>query len=159
VAIGSLYAWWIWYWCFSNKRIADHSPPYSALERLARTLGHIGNLSFSFLLFPIARNSIWDQLYGIPFDRAIKYHRWLGYFTVGSWFTHFLVWSVYYAKLGAFWYDLFTLYNNPHFGKNHLFEQPVLLTTTKNRQLDNTYDDLGCTSWKPCYAVFCLRLL
>jgi predicted ferric reductase len=35
----------------------------------------------ALLLLPILRNSIFEPIFGISFDRAIKYHRWLGYST------------------------------------------------------------------------------
>ena len=34
------------------------------------------NLAFLFL--PISRYSIWQYLMGIPFDKAVTYHRWIG---------------------------------------------------------------------------------
>jgi hypothetical protein len=29
-------------------------------------------LTMSFLILPVARNSVWEYVFGVPFDRAIK---------------------------------------------------------------------------------------
>jgi hypothetical protein len=35
-------------------------------------MGHMTTLFMSFLILPVARNSVWEYVYGIPFERAIK---------------------------------------------------------------------------------------
>ena len=34
-------------------------------------------MQLAFLMLPIAKNSVWFVLFGISFERAIKYHRWI----------------------------------------------------------------------------------
>ena len=38
----------------------------------------MANLCMSFLLFPVARNSLWESVFGASFERVIGYHRFLG---------------------------------------------------------------------------------
>ena len=87
-AIG-MYGFWVLYWGFLYSRIradaaipVDDSPPpgtpgdpHAGFNIAARTVGHLATLSVSFLLFPAARGSLWERVFGIPFERAIKYHR------------------------------------------------------------------------------------
>ena len=42
------------------------------LQIWARVMGHMTTLFMSFLILPVARNSVWEYVYGIPFERAIK---------------------------------------------------------------------------------------
>jgi hypothetical protein len=72
-----------------------------APQIIARVLGHLTTLAMSFAVFPIARNSVWEALWGIPFERAVKYHRALGRL-VWAWVTaHMLMWQLKWAKEGA----------------------------------------------------------
>ena len=34
-------------------------------------------MQLAFLMLPITKNSIWFVLFGISFERAVKYHRWM----------------------------------------------------------------------------------
>lgn len=54
-------------------RVTDISP-------WARGFGRLNILNLSFIMLPAARYSIWYLIFGISFDRAIKFHKWLGYF-------------------------------------------------------------------------------
>lgn len=38
--------------------------------------GRLSAFMLSVSLFPVTRNSIWLHLAGIPFERAVKYHKW-----------------------------------------------------------------------------------
>ncbi len=60
-------------------------------------MGHISNFMLAFLLYPIARNSMWEYVFGVPFERAVKYHRQLGVFAflcvlghAGTWYYHWI---------------------------------------------------------------------
>jgi len=81
------------------------------VQRWARVFGHMATLSFSLLMLPVARDSLWTSAFGMSFERAIKYHRWLGsaaYF----WLTvHMLTWWAAWAKIGVFWNNIFTTHN------------------------------------------------
>ena len=59
----------------------------------ARVLGHVLTLTMSFLAFPVARNSVWEKAFGVPFERAIAYHRALGALTWLLATAHMLLWQ------------------------------------------------------------------
>jgi ferric-chelate reductase len=52
-------------------------------------------LNFTFVLFPIARNSIWTLIFGIPFERAIKYHKWISVWAYVCMCLHFIFICIY----------------------------------------------------------------
>ena len=45
---------------------------------LHSVIGHLNELHMALAMFPISRNSVWNHFFGIPFERALRYHRWLG---------------------------------------------------------------------------------
>ena len=57
---------WVYFWAFKYGRIAD----LESWERLSRVLGHVCNFMLSCLIYPVSRNSIWDYLFGIPFEKV-----------------------------------------------------------------------------------------
>jgi len=80
---------------------SHHSLSPLSTQICARVLGHLTTLAMSFVAFPITRNSVWEALWGIPFERAVKYHRALGRL-VWFWVTaHMLMWQLKWAKEGA----------------------------------------------------------
>ena len=55
----------------------------------------------SFLMFPVARNSVSESVFGVPFDRAIRYHRMLGA-VVWIWVTlHMWLFQIKFIKDGT----------------------------------------------------------
>jgi hypothetical protein len=82
VVVG-LHAYWFWYWGKGwGYRILTpqwiERDVQRDLQEYARVLGEMAVLTMSFLTFPVARNSVWETVFGVPFDRAIKYHRTMG---------------------------------------------------------------------------------
>jgi len=56
---------------------------WQACEVWAKTLGVIAILNLGwYLLLPIGRKSVLLQAAGVSWERAVKYHRWVGYYTV-----------------------------------------------------------------------------
>ena len=110
-----LVAWWTWYWSTGyvdpEGREIGRIGQLSELERTARTLGHLNNLFISFLLFPITRNSIWQYIFGISYERALRFHRFIGVLTVLSTSLHMWVWWAYWSNLGQF-LDQFRIHPN-----------------------------------------------
>ena len=47
------------------------------------------------VLLPVAKNNIFKYLFGVPFERMIKYHRWAGYYLMVPLFLH--------ALMGMYW--------------------------------------------------------
>ena len=91
-AVGGLFAFWLYYWRFGYGRITAEAQldPHHLAQVWARVFGHLSNLAFSLLLLPAARNSMWVAAYGIPFERAVKYHRYAlpGWVRTRSLHTH-----------------------------------------------------------------------
>lgn len=110
-SIVALAAWWFWWWFSGYGRIAHI---VDTLERLARVMGHMTNLFASLLLFPVTRNSIWVELLGIPFERAIQYHRWAGVVVFISLTGHMLVWWINWGVNGTLIHNIFSVQNIPH---------------------------------------------
>lgn len=43
--------------------------PQANWQVAARVLGHLTTFTISFLLHPVARNSLWESAFGVPFER------------------------------------------------------------------------------------------
>jgi ferric-chelate reductase len=66
--------------------------PVSVIGRL---FGSLNLFNFTFVLFPIARNSIWTLIFGIPFERALKYHKWISVWAYVCMCVHFVFMAIY----------------------------------------------------------------
>ena len=56
---------------------------WQACEVWAKTLGVIAILNLGwYLLLPIGKKSVLLEAVGVSWERAVKYHRWVGYYTV-----------------------------------------------------------------------------
>jgi len=96
-----LYAYWLWFfggWPGGYPRLVQEVQGYNDafpnMHVFARVFGHLTTLTMSFLSFPVARNSVWESVFGVPFDRAIKYHRALGTLCWLLVTTHMLLYQV-----------------------------------------------------------------
>jgi predicted ferric reductase len=80
--VAILHGYWFWFWSvgwgYRNDTITTSEINYPTLQRYARGFGELSILSMSFLLFPVTHNNIWESVFGVAFDRAVKYHRLLG---------------------------------------------------------------------------------
>lgn len=114
-AVLALYGYWIWYWYAGNNRIvntvASYGDAYPNLQIGARVLGHVTNLSMSLLILPVARNSVWEGVFGMPFERLIKYHRVLGRVAWISATMHMLFWQVKWLYEGTLKNNIVTVSN------------------------------------------------
>ncbi|RYG51974.1 hypothetical protein EON67_02255, partial [archaeon] len=113
--VAALYVYWFWYWSFGYPRIAqeaagmlDRNP---TLQTAARVLGHMTTLTMSLLTFPMARNSVWESVFGMPFERAVKYHRALGRLTWLLVTLHMVLWDIKWAKEGTLGNNVVTVSN------------------------------------------------
>lgn len=104
-AIASLYAFWVWYWGFQYTRIpqeiASLNDEHPRLHTTARLVGHLTTLTMSFLALPVTRNSVWESVFGVPFDRAIKFHRLLGALCWALVTYHMALWMAKWAVEGT----------------------------------------------------------
>eukprot|EP00043_Microstomoeca_roanoka_P001253 m.31779 g.31779 ORF g.31779 m.31779 type:complete len:810 (-) comp10719_c0_seq1:453-2882(-) len=129
-----LFAYWFWFWRWGYSRIEQETGPssvpaaccdpsnkdpnatctlpadeHSQLQIWARVLGHMTTLSMSLLLLPVARNSVWDHIFGVPFERAIGYHRGLGVVAYTFLTVHMLLWLIKWGIEGTLKNNLWTL--------------------------------------------------
>lgn len=121
-----LYGYWAWYWGVHysrlNSGVSDPSSPIAdeiavmqdpnaSLQKAARVLGHITTLTMSFLTYPLARNSVWESAFGIPFDRAVKWHRLAGRLAWAFVTAHMVVWQIKWIREGTLWNNVVTIDN------------------------------------------------
>ena len=55
-------------------------------------MGRLIEPNAALLLLPVARNSIWVVVFGIPFERALKYHRMISRLMIIIVITHMSSW-------------------------------------------------------------------
>ena len=111
-ALAGLYAFWGVYWGRIYTRFAEETALYgdkSGLQAAARLLGHWTTLTMSLLCFPVARNSVLEGVFGVPFDRAIKAHRALGALCWVLVTAHMVLWQVKWAAEGVLWRNVVTV--------------------------------------------------
>ena len=60
-------------------------------------------LSMSLLTFPVVKNSVWESVFGVPFERGLRYHRALG---AACWLfvtAHAACWWIKWKAAGILW--------------------------------------------------------
>lgn len=79
-AILGLEAYWFWYWSdgWTYRPKTVYNSGGENIQKYARVMGEMAILTMSFLTVPVTKNNIWESVFGVPFDRAIRYHRTLG---------------------------------------------------------------------------------
>ncbi len=74
----ALHCFWFWYWSKGWKYReltlyrAGESRSQVDLQIYARTMGEMAILTMSFLTIPIARNNIWESVFGVPHIRCVR---------------------------------------------------------------------------------------
>jgi len=106
ITIIIFFVFWLLFWRYlyitrnespgAKTRIQKESESgeHADLQIWARIFGHLSNLAFSLVLFPVCRNSMWESVFGIPFERAIKWHRIMGGLAFMCVTIHLLIWMV-----------------------------------------------------------------
>lgn len=68
---------------------------FSQFLRLGRAFGLWNIFNLALVMFPVYRYSIWRYTFGISFERSIKFHRFMGMFTIMYIMTvHFILMTV-----------------------------------------------------------------
>jgi hypothetical protein len=79
-----LMGYWVLNWLKLNPTLVniveENAVKYIPLIIFARVVGHLAALMFSFVLLPVSRTGLWVDIFGVPYERALKYHRILGTF-------------------------------------------------------------------------------
>ena len=96
--VAALYVYWVYFWSTRYTRISNEAAvlgdAHPALHVAARVTGHLTTLTMSLLCFPVARNSVWEATFGVPFDRAVKFHRIMGTLCWVLATLHMVLWQV-----------------------------------------------------------------
>ena len=68
----------------------------------ARNIGSYAQMNLIIIFFPVTQNTIWLYILGIPFDRAIKYHRWIARTMITMLTLHGACMWIVYAHYGVY---------------------------------------------------------
>ncbi|KAI9906865.1 hypothetical protein PsorP6_004419 [Peronosclerospora sorghi] len=79
----------------------------SVFRLVGEIFGFNAVLCFSLLIIPATRNSFWMIAMGIDYSHAIKYHRWIGFFTVAMVILHAFPYYYGWLKSGAYFESAF----------------------------------------------------
>lgn len=66
----------------------------SAAWHPANSLGALSAANALFIIVPASRTSLWQYLLGLPFDKMIRFHRWIGMLIVVEATGHCLWWLI-----------------------------------------------------------------
>ncbi|KAF0690165.1 Aste57867_18415 [Aphanomyces stellatus] len=80
-----------------------NKPPLTAV---AVALAFSGLYNLTFLALPATRHSFWLEWLNIPYNHAVKYHRWLGVATITCFGAHFLIFFIQFAKTDTLFDEL-----------------------------------------------------
>jgi hypothetical protein len=61
------------------------------LSQAAKMLGRTLAFSIALLFIPVSRSSPIMRMLDVPFEHAVKYHKWLGHITLTIVFTHSVI--------------------------------------------------------------------
>lgn len=70
--------------------IVGYSKYTTASYRRPMIFGHLSSIQMALLFFPVVRNSIWLNLLGISYERALKFHRVMARITLIFVIVHFI---------------------------------------------------------------------
>ena len=102
-AWGGLLGYWLRYWRWGYQRILDNGTADVGEESAhawARALGHVCTLTLSLALLPLARGSVWEVVFGVPYERALRFHRANGLLFWVAVTAHGGAWAAKWARQG-----------------------------------------------------------
>jgi hypothetical protein len=118
------FIFWVVYWRvvfdYTEEKLKEESVVHVETEIAARNVGHVATLFSSIALFPASRTGLWVDVFGVPYDRCIRYHRIFGTLTMLAATVHGMIW---WCK----WLDEGNLGNNI-FSHRRLFISPVRIS-------------------------------
>jgi ferric-chelate reductase len=68
------------------------------LDKSGELFGKVVPFAMTLLFLPVTRGSPILRLIHVPFEHAVRYHRWLGHLTMLLITTHGILYSVYYTS-------------------------------------------------------------
>lgn len=74
-SVFALFSYWFWFWAvgwgYRDATITEAGVNFSGLQRYSRAFGELSTLAMAFLLFPVTHNSVWESVFGMPFERSV----------------------------------------------------------------------------------------
>jgi len=88
--------------------------PHGYIEKVAKGFGYVSVFNMALVLLPVTRHSVWTWIFNISYERAVRFHRYLGCSTFLFVTIHFITEAVtsYYKSAGL--WRLFQ-WNNDYF--------------------------------------------
>ena len=108
-AWAGLVGYWAYFWAFAYTRIATNASADAAhpgAHTAARALGHMCTLFLSLALLPLAKGSIWETVFGVPYERALSFHRLNGLLFWGAVTAHGATWMAKWSAQGLLAHNL-----------------------------------------------------
>ena len=127
----ALLVFWICYWSvdftYDKTQAVILSEVHVNTEATARLFGHLSNLFCGLLLLPASRTGLMVEIFAVPYERTLKYHRMLGIVTYFSVTIHAFIWWTKWA------------------GENTLLHNVVNYNDLKVSPYYDSYDDYTTT--------------
>lgn len=73
----------------------------SEWKEMSELFGWTAFFLVNLLFFPVARGSPLLRLVHVPFEKAVRYHRWLGYWMLFFTLAHWVSYEAYWHKTAA----------------------------------------------------------
>eukprot|EP00048_Salpingoeca_helianthica_P012115 m.174866 g.174866 ORF g.174866 m.174866 type:complete len:905 (+) comp15329_c1_seq1:85-2799(+) len=101
-AFGGFFVFWVVYWRiifdYEDIKLPKISVVHVSSELAARNMGHMANLFSALTLFPASRTGLWVDVFGVPYDRCIRYHRLIGTIALVFATIHAIIWWIKWAN-------------------------------------------------------------
>jgi ferric-chelate reductase len=89
------FLWFLYGFIFESK-------PHTMLHKAAKGVGYATIFNLSCVLLPVSRHSVWTWIFNISYERAVRFHRLLGYTTLLSTIAHAVLFGTEYAQKKEF---------------------------------------------------------
>ncbi|BBN10086.1 ferric-chelate reductase [Marchantia polymorpha subsp. ruderalis] len=83
----------------TKQKKGAHSRGQQKMESIGVYLGKAALIPFALLWIPVSRGSPFLRVTGVPFERAVKYHTWLGLMCVWILIAHGIVFFAYFPLI------------------------------------------------------------
>ena len=121
----ALIIFWICYWnidfTYTETQVEETSMVHVRAEIIARMFGHLNSLFCGLLLLPASRTGMLVEVFAVPYERTLKYHRILGIVTYISVTIHAVIWWIKWAIEGYLFQNVVNyndLFVSPKFNLN-----------------------------------------
>eukprot|EP00042_Codosiga_hollandica_P050205 m.595124 g.595124 ORF g.595124 m.595124 type:complete len:901 (-) comp58040_c0_seq5:139-2841(-) len=92
-----------------QSNCSQPADPHASLQTWARVMGLVASMFLGLALYPVARNSLWERVFGIPFERALKYHRFMGLIAYLAVCSHAFLWWIKWGLEGTLAHNLVSI--------------------------------------------------